>query len=309
MGNHELARALLEESLPILATTGRPRGSAIAHQSLAIVAFDQGDYERARVETQQGLEFHQKAGDHRAAAIALSNLASVAVAQRDFLTAAQSLRESLGILRDIADSVATAGVLEHFAVLLAAIGRPEPAQRLAGAAEKLRGENGVPLPPAARSKLDGQIGSNTGHLTAAALLSAREAGRMLSSTEAVAEALSAVDTAFLSGAEPEDRRVSETIASLPGYVLDPKLTAPREFEGQGSAQLTRREREIAALIARGATNRQIADALVITEGTAANHVLHILSKLGLASRTQIAVWALQQGLIATASNVRPIPLV
>jgi DNA-binding NarL/FixJ family response regulator len=54
--------------------------------------------------------------------------------------------------------------------------------------------------------------------------------------------------------------------------------------------LTRREREVAALVARGATNRQIAEALVLTEGTAANHVRRILLKLGLESRTRLAVW-------------------
>jgi DNA-binding NarL/FixJ family response regulator len=61
--------------------------------------------------------------------------------------------------------------------------------------------------------------------------------------------------------------------------------------------LTPREREIACLVAQGSTNRQIADALVITEGTAANHVLHILNKLGFSSRSQIAAWAVQEGLL------------
>jgi non-specific serine/threonine protein kinase len=63
--------------------------------------------------------------------------------------------------------------------------------------------------------------------------------------------------------------------------------------------LTRREREVAALIARGRTNRQIAAELFITEGTAANHVVHILNKLGYNTRAQIAVWAVEQGLLAT----------
>lgn len=54
--------------------------------------------------------------------------------------------------------------------------------------------------------------------------------------------------------------------------------------------LTPREAEIAGLIARGLTNRQIAEALVITPGTTANHVAHILGKLGFRSRTEVAVW-------------------
>ena len=54
--------------------------------------------------------------------------------------------------------------------------------------------------------------------------------------------------------------------------------------------LTAREREIARLVAVGRSNREIADALVITEGTVEVHVKHILSKLGLQSRTQVAPW-------------------
>jgi non-specific serine/threonine protein kinase len=48
------------------------------------------------------------------------------------------------------------------------------------------------------------------------------------------------------------------------------------------------------VIAQGLSNRQIAQALVISEKTAANHVEHILNKLDLRSRAQIAVWAVQQ---------------
>ena len=55
--------------------------------------------------------------------------------------------------------------------------------------------------------------------------------------------------------------------------------------------LTLREREIALLVARGLSNRQISTELSISERTAANHVAKILKKLGLNSRTQIATWA------------------
>ena len=55
-------------------------------------------------------------------------------------------------------------------------------------------------------------------------------------------------------------------------------------------KLTRREREVAALVARGFTNRQISTELSISERTAGNHVAKILKKLGLRSRAQIASW-------------------
>ena len=81
-------------------------------------------------------------------------------------------------------------------------------------------------------------------------------------------------------------------ASLPAAAgLTPRQAAKREFAG-----LTGREREVAALIAQGKSNREIADELVISAATAERHVANILSKLGLSSRTQIAVWAVEKGL-------------
>ena len=82
---------------------------------------------------------------------------------------------------------------------------------------------------------------------------------------------------------------AERLGMLPLLRDARSLTAA--LDGSSSAgPLTRREREIAGLIARGLTNRQIAAALHISERTAENHVQHILAKLGLHTRTQIAAW-------------------
>lgn len=62
------------------------------------------------------------------------------------------------------------------------------------------------------------------------------------------------------------------------------------------ARLTPREREVAILIAEGLTNAEIAQRLTLVEGTVANHVEHVLRKLRLRSRTQVAVWAVEHGL-------------
>ena len=69
--------------------------------------------------------------------------------------------------------------------------------------------------------------------------------------------------------------------------------------------LTRRQREIAALVAHSFTNRQIANRLVISERTAEYRVEQILNRLGFHSRTEIAVWATQQGLLETAAERKP----
>ena len=75
-------------------------------------------------------------------------------------------------------------------------------------------------------------------------------------------------------------------------------TAPSYIDPTASIeQLTEREREILTLVARGASNRQIAENLYLTEGTVKNHMSNILSKLGVRDRTQAALKAKELGLV------------
>ena len=60
--------------------------------------------------------------------------------------------------------------------------------------------------------------------------------------------------------------------------------------------------EVARLLARGFTNRQIGEELTVAEGTAGVHVVHILNKLGLHSRWQVADWAAEHGLLERDPN-------
>jgi len=80
------------------------------------------------------------------------------------------------------------------------------------------------------------------------------------------------------------------------------VTAPAPADpAAGRDLLTAREQEIAELVARGLSNRDIAATLTVTEGSAANYVQRILTKLGFRSRAQIAVWAVQLGLAAQSA--------
>jgi DNA-binding NarL/FixJ family response regulator len=75
-----------------------------------------------------------------------------------------------------------------------------------------------------------------------------------------------------------------------------RASSGRPKDGVGIAALTARERDVLARVARGLPNRRIAEDLGITERTARTHVSNILAKLGLASRTQAALLAVQHGL-------------
>jgi DNA-binding CsgD family transcriptional regulator len=84
------------------------------------------------------------------------------------------------------------------------------------------------------------------------------------------------------GMAPFIKRIEQLRAQLPGAVISRSPLSPRELE-------------VARLVARGLTNKQIGQALYVSERTAENHVQHILVKLGFSNRSQIAAWSSAAG--------------
>jgi DNA-binding NarL/FixJ family response regulator len=72
--------------------------------------------------------------------------------------------------------------------------------------------------------------------------------------------------------------------------------APAKADKEIIAQLTDREQEVLRLLGQGYSNKEVGEALYITEGTAKNHVSSVIEKLGLRDRTQAALWAVRHGL-------------
>jgi DNA-binding NarL/FixJ family response regulator len=110
---------------------------------------------------------------------------------------------------------------------------------------------------------------------------------------------------LLKDAEPDDVAAAIRAARNGEMYLDPAVAGMvarklRTPGGSGAVTedtvLTPRERDVLALVAQGLPNRAIGDALGITERTARTHVSNILAKLGLTSRTQAALYAVEQGL-------------
>lgn len=95
-------------------------------------------------------------------------------------------------------------------------------------------------------------------------------------------------------------QLDPTVADQLKALLSRAQTAreqPGALKATDEADLTERELEVLRLIARGATNREIAETLVISEGTVKNHISNILGRLNLRDRTQAAIYARDHGLL------------
>jgi DNA-binding CsgD family transcriptional regulator len=98
--------------------------------------------------------------------------------------------------------------------------------------------------------------------------------------------------------QARDAFLSHATAQVPQLTRPtPRRAAKQAFDG-----LTTREREVAALVAQGRSNREIGDQLVVSERTVEKHVENILAKLAFTSRAQIAAWAVEKALIARAQD-------
>jgi DNA-binding CsgD family transcriptional regulator len=86
------------------------------------------------------------------------------------------------------------------------------------------------------------------------------------------------------------------IEAASNYLPRERTISKRQQEAKTFDGLTPREREVARFLSDGKSNREIADALVLSERTVENHVGNILMKLGFESRAQIAIWAVEKGL-------------
>jgi DNA-binding CsgD family transcriptional regulator len=207
----------------------------------------------------------------------------IAVASGDFDQAQESLAEALRLNQIGGQRLGIARGLEAFAALAAARQQPERAARLAGAACQLRESlgHGTGIGPRIEAVLEfarGRLGAS-----AAAALFAE--GREVSAEDAVGFALG----------PDQDQPVPGPLAATEPAWTDPArrgaVTHRNSIPPGLPTPLTPREHEIVKLIARGLSNREIADELVISPATAARHVANILAKLGYSSRTQIASWA------------------
>ena len=112
----------------------------------------------------------------------------------------------------------------------------------------------------------------------------------------------------LEDAVPHAEAAAGLLSRWRGWRVDELVAVQRRLgigsEPSGPAELTPREREVAALLAEGLSNAGLAERLYISPRTAAVHVSNILAKLGMASRTEVAAWATREGLTSTELTQR-----
>jgi non-specific serine/threonine protein kinase len=210
----------------------------------------------------ESISMAEELGNREGVTLALDELGALMLEQHDYTNARACFAQSLIQRRDLGARAAIARSLDCFAALAEARGQAGRALRLMQASNALRSAIGV------TTRSAWQAGRGP----------AAPARRPSKGRPSQAASVMSFDDAVAYALElgPEPRRQSGT-----------------------ASPLTRREHEVAALIAQGHSNRQLAQDLVISERTAEHHVENILAKLGLDSRTQIGVWAVQHGVVLT----------
>jgi predicted ATPase/DNA-binding CsgD family transcriptional regulator len=267
------AHAEYETALGLL-TDHNLWGIANALYGFGSLARARGDNTSALQQFRAALDLFTELGARTEIARCQAGIGWVALDELDVPTASASLAASLELSVATGQRLGIARGIEAFAALAVVRGDDATAMRLEGAAGALRAAAGLVRSAAAQDRLDGLLAAAYQRLGPELVADLIAAGRLLSAHEAASYALRS--------AEPPDRS-----SGAPG-----RAAADEPADSSG---LTAREREIAVLIARGLSNRGIAEELFISPATAARHVANIMGKLGLNSRAQVAAWVVSQG--------------
>jgi non-specific serine/threonine protein kinase len=280
-GDQARGTALWEESLALAREIGDPTRIGSTLTNLAYATLLQGDHERAIALGEEVLALAHELGSARADIFpeAQVNLGLAALGQDEYVRAEASFDEALAVSHRQGKNPTVMNALEGMSDLAGALGEAPRAARLWGAAEASREATGIVLPPGERALHEPYLASSRSRLGEAAWKEALAEGRAMSLEEAAEYALA--------------------------EKTDPSTAPPareRPTAGEPASNLTRRKEELAVLVARGLSNRQISAELSISWRTASNHVARILRKLGLGSRTQIAARAAEQGLVGVKQD-------
>ncbi|WP_218027381.1 LuxR family transcriptional regulator, partial [Nocardia vaccinii] len=260
-GELALASSCLQHTVEVLSSNKQGHLYVIATVLLGWVHQLAGDQKQAIDCHQQVLSITEACGESFLRSVALQGIGLAAWQHGERSRAMTLFEDSLRVNRRVRSPVLAAASLDALAWTVGAGGDAERAATLMGAAQELDQSVGniASLAPLMPQHHDESVRLIRTALGARRFDAGFRRGRALGMDEAVAYALG-------------EHTTHTTPASGPGVVL------------------TKRERQIADLVAQGLSNKQIAAKLVISQRTAEGHVEHILTKLGFTSRAQIAAW-------------------
>jgi predicted ATPase/DNA-binding CsgD family transcriptional regulator len=267
LGHYDTARTLLDESLAMAREAGDAFRSAHALNAFGDLARCEQDYAEAQSNYEQSAALLHELGALRDRAYVLQNLGSTCLYLGDLERALGCFRESMAAHQVQQNAPGMLECLPGFATTTVMAGLPGPGVRLLAASAALSRQPSSPAWKATRLELERYYELARASLTESEFVAEQAAGRAMSLEQAVDFALNL----------PIKQGIAPKTGKTPG-------------------DLTRREREVAALIGQGKTNGEIASELFLSKRTVETHVSKILSKLGLTSRGQVIRWAIDQGL-------------
>lgn len=281
IGKHQEARSHLIRVLPLARELDDIWEIATTHMVLAEIASAESDYAESEKLFEQSLATWRMLGAKRFIARSLLRLGHLAKHRGDNTRALSLFTESLkaAVESDQTDPMRSDTIafgLAGFAEIWAVHDQALTAMHLLGAVRAILdatdlGYVFIPFPRFAQNDFDRAFALVQNKMDSAAFATAFADGGAMTMAQAVDYALT---------------------APTPAHSARTRQATHKEFGG-----LTGREREIAALIAQGKSNRDISQELVLSERTVENHVGNILSKLHFHSRTQIAMWAVEKALV------------
>ncbi|HEV2446284.1 MAG TPA: LuxR C-terminal-related transcriptional regulator [Candidatus Sulfopaludibacter sp.] len=279
--NYEQATTFFAESLELARAQEDAWWASEALAFLGTVAGTQGDYDHAAAMCAESLVLSKATGSTNAITFSLRNLGLLALRRGQPGEAAGYYRDSLVRSKDAGTPGVMTECLEGLAWAASMRGDYKRAARLLAAVEKSFATLGgsqfsLYFDQAEHTRY---VESTRASMDGKEFATAWNAGLAMSLDQAVEYALAV------------------TFQTAPGEQLGGEAPAREKSAATtGPGLLTGREQQVAALVAEGLTNREIAAALVVTERTAETHVQNILNKLGVSSRAQVAAWAVLQGL-------------
>lgn len=273
-GDFETADRILNQTLILYREHGLKDRIAGTLNSVGDLARLAGDTERATVSYEESLALWRELRGTPGIASALHKLGQVSCGNGKYRLARRRFTESLLLQEDLGNKQGIAECLAGLAATCAVLGQPVRAAQLFAAGTALLTSIGVPLAPVDQLALTRDIDATRRHLGQDAWDEAWNAGSALSGEQAIR--LARIDDAE-----------SHSTNATGGQDSEPEISDHR---------LSRRERQVTQLLAQGLTYREIAGALFISERTVGSHIDHIMTKLGLRSRTRVAVWAVEHGL-------------